>query len=244
MPALVVQQTAGGTASSRLVQRDTVLAAHDPTQLMLPDAHAPLVTISIEEQAFASALPLARIPYWEPRPSNHRVLGCYGPSPGQGTRRPCHLPCGCQPVRPAWNSLPCSAASWIPVARSLMVQLQCVTDVPNTPCHGYAAAHCVCVPAAACGCLPSHPPDTTAVPTIAPAALPPDNAGWLCVCLYPARVLSCMVRFGPLPACAHSGFSPHLFMHSQVPQMRCLVHIRLPGTVPRSTTAGALVQAG
>ena len=42
---------------------DTTLAAHDPTQLVLPEPHEPLVTVSIEEQALAP--PLARIPYWE-----------------------------------------------------------------------------------------------------------------------------------------------------------------------------------
>ena len=32
---------------------------------MLPDPHAPLVTVSIEEPALAPAAPLARLPYWE-----------------------------------------------------------------------------------------------------------------------------------------------------------------------------------
>ena len=44
---------------------DGVLGAHDPMQVMMSDAHAPLVTVSIEEQAFTPFFPLARVPYWE-----------------------------------------------------------------------------------------------------------------------------------------------------------------------------------
>ena len=75
-----------------------VLAAMIP-QFVLSDAHAPLVTVSIEEQALAPAIP-CRTPCWGNcgacalRPARNCLLGCHGPADASSLT---HLLWKCEP---------------------------------------------------------------------------------------------------------------------------------------------------
>lgn len=276
-----------------------VLTVLDPTTAMLPNLHAPLVTVSLEQQSFHAAGPLARVPHWEfllqlvrDGHISSELAGATGPAVADAhadlATFLAHLVI--QLFDPALlQALPDTLACYrklsdlTQVTRALLAQLRYVADVAtsmpagtlttsggvfrlcwraNQSSSGLAVrlrtvflylpqpvAACLAVPAGSTGL-----PDVLRA-VLAPADCPqPDflHARWrLDYTLQPSEDLLewylSRLEFGPLlmAACKGCRVSEHVFVHSQIPAIRMLVHIRLPlAGAPQGTTAAALHEAG